>query len=70
MAVKQELEISIGPNGEIQIEVKGVKGSGCTEITKDIEEALGVVVSRENTSEYYQQAVTTGQTISLGGDDD
>lgn len=68
MAVKQELEISIGPDGNVQIEVKGVKGGNCTDITKEIEEALGVVSAREYTSEYYQQEQQTGIKITLGDD--
>jgi len=66
MAVKQELEISITPEGEVKIEVKGVKGADCLEVTKDIEEALGVVKNREHTSEYYQQPVEEKQKIKLG----
>lgn len=68
MAVKQELEISITPEGEVKIEVKGVKGASCLDVTKDIEEALGVVKSRENTSEYYQQEQEQQHQIKLGGD--
>ena len=52
MAVKRELNISIGPDGGIQIEVKGVQGKSCLDLTKDLEEALGVVTDREHTSEY------------------
>jgi hypothetical protein len=65
MAVKQELEISIGPDGAIKIEVKGVKGGKCSDITREIEEELGVVTSREYTSEYYQTE-EQGQKIRLG----
>jgi hypothetical protein len=55
MAVKQELEISIGADGSIKIEVKGMKGGKCVDLTKELEEELGVVTTREYTSEYYQQ---------------
>lgn len=68
MAVKQELEITITPDGEVKIEVKGVKGSSCVDLTKDIEEALGTVKARENTSEFYQQETQQGQRIKLGDD--
>ena len=68
MAVKQELQISITPEGEVKIEVKGVKGADCTEVTKEIEEALGVVTDRQYTGEYYQQEQSTQTTVKLGDD--
>lgn len=54
MAKKLELEIMIGEMGAVTVHVNGVKGSKCMDLTKDIEEALGVVVSRDKTGEYYQ----------------
>ena len=65
MAVKHELNISIGPDGNIEIEVKGAKGDECLAITKDLEEALGVVRSREHTSEYYQQKQTQQEHVTV-----
>ena len=55
MAHKEEFEITIGPNGEIQIEVKGAKGKSCVELTAFLEQALGEVKSRDLKPEYYQQ---------------
>lgn len=55
MAHKEEFEITIGPNGEIQIEVKGTKGKSCVELTAFLERALGEVTSRDLKPEYYQQ---------------
>ena len=43
MAVKQEIEFTINPDGSVGIAVKGAKGKKCTEITKEIEEALGII---------------------------
>ncbi len=37
----QEIEITIGPDGQVQIQVRGVQGTKCLEITKELEEALG-----------------------------
>ena len=56
MVVKRELVIQIAPDGTISLEVKGVPGPDCIEFTKALEEALGEVVQRERTSEYYQEA--------------
>ncbi|MBS7380637.1 MAG: DUF2997 domain-containing protein [Bradymonadales bacterium] len=65
MAVKQEIEFSIKPDGSVDIAVKGAKGKSCTELTREIEEALGIVRNREYTSEYYQQEEEVHSTISL-----
>ena len=69
MAVKQEIEFTINPDGSVGIAVKGAKGKKCTEITKEIEEALGIVSNRTYTGEYYQQEETTQTTVSVGSDD-
>ena len=55
MAKKQELEFSIDDDGKISIKVIGAQGAECLEMTKAIEEALGIVVDRQKTSEFYQQ---------------
>ena len=62
MAQKQEIEITISPSGEVQMKVIGMAGKGCLEATKELEDALGLVVSREKTSEFYQNE--TNQTIN------
>lgn len=51
----QEMEISISPKGEVQIQVKGVHGSSCLDLTKGLEQGLGTVEERKLTSEYYEQ---------------
>ncbi|HZU97570.1 MAG TPA: DUF2997 domain-containing protein [Planctomycetota bacterium] len=53
MAKKQELEFSIDDDGKISIKVVGAEGSECLELTKAIEEALGVVTDRKKTSDFY-----------------
>jgi hypothetical protein len=50
----QEIEVVIDKNGEVKIEVHGVKGMSCLDLTADLEAALGgEVESREMTSEAY-----------------
>ena len=57
MAELQELEVLIKPDGEVVIEVKGVKGERCLDITKPLEQLLGgEIVGRTHTDEYYQQS--------------
>lgn len=55
MADRQELEISISETGEVSVSVSGVAGSGCLDLTRELEEELGSVVMREKKSEFYMQ---------------
>lgn len=55
MAEKQELEITISEDGEVGINVLGAKGKNCMDMTKDLEDALGLVTNREMKSSYYEQ---------------
>jgi len=66
MAVKQEMTVTIGPDGSVQIAVNGVKGKSCVDFTKWLEEELGVIVNRTNTSEYYQAKVEEVEKIKVG----
>jgi hypothetical protein len=68
MAEKKELEITIGPDGEVKVLVKCIKGASCVEETKFLEEALGnTIESRELTSEYYEQGVGVSSTTKTSG---
>jgi hypothetical protein len=51
----EKIEITIAPGGDTTISVEGVKGKGCTDLTKAIEKALGKVVKDEKTSEYRER---------------
>ncbi len=62
------INIEILPNGKVNLSVDGVKGSGCEDLTKFIEEALGEVQSRERTAEYYEQEVE--ETVRVGSSED
>jgi hypothetical protein len=64
MAKRHDLNIVITNNGKVEIEVKGVDGPLCVDITKDLEEELGVVINREKTSEYYKETNETGIKIN------
>ncbi|MBI5366733.1 MAG: DUF2997 domain-containing protein [Planctomycetes bacterium] len=53
-----EVQVVIEPDGSVRIEVRGVKGGACLELTRELEAALGGrVVARELTPE----AGETGQ---------
>ncbi|MCM1235945.1 MAG: DUF2997 domain-containing protein [Ruminococcus flavefaciens] len=66
MADKQELEISISSTGEVTVNVIGAKGKSCMDMTRELEESLGVVTSLEKKSEFYQQE-QTGTASVYGG---
>jgi hypothetical protein len=54
----QELEITIDRQGRVQVAVRGVHGEGCLALTKNIENAVGMVEEREYAAEYYEQPET------------
>ena len=50
----QEIEVFIDENGEVKIEVHGVEGKRCLELTSDLEAALGgEVIDRKMKPEAY-----------------
>ncbi len=69
MALKREMKINIGKDGNISIEVVGVGGSECMEFSEFLEKELGEVVERERTAEFYQQA-DLDTRIHIGQSDD
>lgn len=42
--------------GEMEMQVEGVQGSSCTEVSKLVTELLGQPTQEENTREFYAQA--------------
>lgn len=50
-----EIDVFIDKDGQVRLEVRGVKGAGCLEVTAPLEQVLGGhVESREMTSEAAQ----------------
>jgi hypothetical protein len=54
VAEYRKIEYRIGKDGKITETVLNASGSGCTEATSEIEQALGKVESQELLPEYYQ----------------
>lgn len=52
----QEVIVSISSTGEVTVEVQGVTGTQCLDITRGLEEQLGVVIDRQHKPEFYQVA--------------
>ncbi len=65
MASRKQIQFTIDDEGNVSIQVSGAPGGECEKLTREIEEALGVVSSRERTSEFYIQNEST-EKITLG----
>jgi hypothetical protein len=63
MADKHDLNITISETGEIEVKVEGINGPKCIELTKDIENEFGEIISKEKTSSYYKQEVNIDTDI-------
>ncbi|MBI3946289.1 MAG: DUF2997 domain-containing protein [Armatimonadetes bacterium] len=58
----QEIEVVIEKDGRVRIQVRGVKGEACLDLTRDLEAALGgQVESREMTPEAYETVTEQAQ---------
>ncbi len=54
----QEIEVYIDPDGQVRVEVRGVKGTQCLDLTRALELALGgQVLDREMRPEAYEEDV-------------
>lgn len=64
MPTKQEIEIVIKPDGTVEERVTGVAGPACEKVTEAIERALGDVIKRDRTPDYYNQPQGTDETVT------
>ena len=62
---QQTIKFTIRQDGTVTEEVMGVVGTDCENLTKRIEERLGVVERVEHKAEYYEQKQTTEENVSL-----
>jgi hypothetical protein len=51
---QREFDITIGKTGEVELHVKGFKGSACMDVVKIFEEIVGEMKSQQQTSEFYE----------------
>ena len=56
----QEIDVFIEKNGQVRVEVRGVKGMSCLDITKDLEDALGGEIEER---EMHHEAYETVQEV-------
>ncbi len=62
---REEIEITILPDGRVEYTIKGVKGSACESISALLEQ-LGQVEREERTGEYYERDADTALSIRQG----
>jgi hypothetical protein len=60
-----ELVVIIDEKGNVALEVQGVKGKSCLDITADFEEAVGNVLERKLKSEYYSSVEENKKTVNI-----
>jgi hypothetical protein len=51
---EREYDLTIEPNGEVRLHVRGYKGKGCLEAVKLFEKIVGELKSQQATSEMYE----------------
>lgn len=51
---QREFDITIQPDGEVHLHVRGYKGKSCLEAVKLFEHVVGQLKSQQFTSEYYE----------------
>ncbi len=53
-----QIVVNVSKEGKTTVTVQGVTGSGCRELTKALESALGKSTNTELTSAYYEESQT------------
>ncbi len=51
---QRELEITIAPDGRVELHIKGFKGKSCLEVARLFENIVGEEQSRSQTQEFYE----------------
>ncbi len=54
MARRRDIEITIAPNGQIEVHVKGMPGKQCLKVRDMLAGLVGRAHSEQHTGEYYQ----------------
>jgi hypothetical protein len=50
----KEIKVNISPDGsKVSVEVNGVPGPSCKDLTEQFQKALGTVIETKKTGEYY-----------------
>ncbi len=60
----ERIEYKIYPDGRVEEKVLGVKGESCLDITREINEKLGEVISTTPTEEMFEEEIKIDQTLT------
>ena len=60
---QREFNLNIGPDGSVELLVKGYQGKGCLEAMKLFERIVGELKSQRETSEFYEPEEQVRYTI-------
>lgn len=60
---RKQIVLEFQKDGTVRVAPKGFQGGECRDATKFIEEALGTVVSSEDTVEAFNVGVAPGTTV-------
>jgi hypothetical protein len=61
-----KITITIDKKGRAVIQAEGFTGTACTQVTKNLEAALGGATSQEVTRDYYEPDLDTQQEVHRG----
>lgn len=51
---QREFEITVAPDGSVEVHIQGYKGKGCLEAAKIFQQIVGEMQSQRETAEFYQ----------------
>lgn len=54
---REEIEITIGADGEVNLETHGIKGAACNRVMEAFVRALGKLKTAQQTDEFFEAAV-------------
>lgn len=57
---RHEIEIEIMPNGEVKVEIRGIKGKKCVTYAKQIANIVGKIKEEKFTNEFYEPESEVG----------
>ena len=62
---QEEIEIEIGPTGQVTVRTKGIKGPRCVDVGEMIAQIIGRIESQELTHEYNEGGGTVRRSIDV-----
>ena len=63
----EKIILNIDQAGNVTVETKGVKGKGCLNVSKFLEEALGNTTEIKRTGEYYAEVLEERVRVNTNG---